>query len=82
MDEQINNGKINKLKIEIFDIIRQEEPLVMQKNQIIQTANSRINDIDNEINRLESMKSPKVQELIELEKEYNEVKKFFPQQQQ
>jgi hypothetical protein len=67
MEESVQN-KINELKIEIFDIIRSEEPLVGQREQLILMTNNKINEINNEINRLESLKSPKVQQLLELEK--------------
>ena len=67
MEELVHN-KINGFKAEIFDIIRQQEPLVIQREQLISISNNRVNEINNEINRLESLKAPKVRELLELEK--------------
>jgi hypothetical protein len=67
MEESVKN-KINGLKIEIFDLIRLQEPLVAQREQLTTMANNKVNEINNEINRLESLKVPKVQELLELEK--------------
>lgn len=64
------NEQINVLKIEIFDIIRQEEPLVIQRDQLTIRSNAQISEINNELNRLESLKTPKVQALIELERSY------------
>jgi hypothetical protein len=67
MEELVQN-KINVLKVEIFDIIREQEPLVAKREQLTNTVNAQINDINNVINKLESLKVPKVQALIELEK--------------
>lgn len=58
------NERIIKLKVEIFDLIRQQEPLVVQRQQLYDQIN-RTNDL---INRLDSMKAPKARELFELEK--------------
>ena len=70
MEQLIQNkqDKINVLKIELFDLIRQEEPLVIQREQLISMANNKVNEINNEINRLEGLKTPKTRELLELEK--------------
>lgn len=67
MEELVQN-KINGLKVEIFDLIRQQEPLVIQREQLTTMANNKITEINNEINRLEGLKSPKVRELLDLEK--------------
>ena len=67
MEESVQN-KINGLKVEIFDIIREQEPLVVKREQLTNMANAQINDINNVINKLESLKVPKVQQLLELEK--------------
>ena len=64
---QNKQDKINVLKIELFDLIRQEEPLVIQREQLTTMANNKVNEINNEINRLESLKTPKVRELLDLE---------------
>jgi F0F1-type ATP synthase alpha subunit len=66
--EQLLHNKINGLKVEIFDFIRQQEPLVIQRDQLITMANNKVNEINNEITRLEGLKSPKTRELLELEK--------------
>jgi hypothetical protein len=71
--EQLVQNKINGLKVEIFDLIRQQEPLVIQRDQLISMANNKINEINNEINRLEGLKSPKTRELLDLEKSEKKV---------
>ena len=69
MEESVKNKEqIKELKCQIFDIIREQEPLVMKREQLTNTANAQINDINNVISRLESLKVPKVQQLLELEK--------------
>lgn len=65
--ESVKN-KIIGLKAEIFDIIRKEEPLVVNREQLVSMTNNKVIEINNEINRLENLKVPKVQALIELEK--------------
>ena len=70
-DSESVKNKINGLKAEIFDIIRQQEPLVVNREQLVSMANNKVIEINNEINRLESLKTPKVRELLELEKTEN-----------
>lgn len=69
MEESVkNNEQIKELKCQIFDIIREQEPLVVKREQLTNIANSQINDINNVISKLENLKAPKVQQLLELEK--------------
>lgn len=64
---QSNVEQIRELKCQIFDIIREEEPLVINRERLTTMANAQINEINNEINKFENLKSSLTQELLKLE---------------